>query len=159
MKKIIILILITIIVVISTIIIIINYNKKNDFVAIFENDVIDSNLPVNDVYKYSQLNIKEGYTVGINSVLIKDSDQNIKINLTAVDTNNVYIKAKIFDINNNLLYETNLLKPGQRLEYIRIDKIQDDIDVKIKIMSYNTDTYYSEGVVILNSKIKIGGSI
>ena len=73
---------------------------------------------------------------------------------TNAEGNNVYLKLRVLDENDNILGETGLLKPG---EYVRdvelIQALSADTGIRLKIMSYAPDTYLSEGSVVLNTTI------
>lgn len=69
----------------------------------------------------------------------------------------VWLKLRILDENGNILGETGLLKPG---EYVKSVSLKTDIadgeKIKLKIMGYEPDTYYSAGTVTLNTVIRTG---
>lgn len=72
--------------------------------------------------------------------------------------NKVWLKLRVLDENNNIIGETGLLKPDEYVKSVKLDaSIQDGQKVKLKIMAYEPETYYSEGSIVLNTNIKIGG--
>lgn len=72
--------------------------------------------------------------------------------------NKVWLKLRVLDENNNIIGETGLLKPDEYVKSVKLDvSVQDDQKIKLKIMAYEPETYYSEGSIILNTNIKIGG--
>ena len=74
--------------------------------------------------------------------------------LTNPAENNVWIKLRVLDESGNLLGETGLLKPG---EYVRdvalIENLPAGTKIKLKIMGYEPETYFSAGSAALNTAI------
>ena len=70
------------------------------------------------------------------------------------DTNTVLLKLRMFDAKGNVLGETGLIRPGEYVQYVTLSKIPDVGDeVVMKIMSYNPDTYLSEGAFQMRTAI------
>lgn len=157
-KWLVILLVITSIVIITTITIAIKVSSKKEFVKPeFDNKAIEIiNTEVSKELQYAEINVEQGYVVGICNNLILDKYKNVLIYFTSSKENNVYLKLRIYDKEGNILKETGLIKPGQQLEKITIENLEEDKDVIIKIMSYDPETYYSRGTVSLNTKIIIG---
>ncbi len=72
--------------------------------------------------------------------------------------NDVWLKLRIYSQDGKILGETGLIKPGEYIKTITFDTVpRDGESVKMKIMSYEPETYYSEGSVVLNTTVRIGG--
>lgn len=70
--------------------------------------------------------------------------------------NQVWIKLRVLDKDGNLLGETGLLKPGEYVETVELaENLPVGTPVKLKIMGYEPETYYSAGSVILNTTVGI----
>ena len=69
------------------------------------------------------------------------------------ESNNVYLKVKIYK-ENKLVGESGLVKPGEYIKYINVKNITKNDEIIIKVLSYNKDSYYSEGTLELNMEIK-----
>ena len=66
--------------------------------------------------------------------------------------NNVWLKLRILDEKNHILAETGLLKPNEYIKTIEfIETPQKGEKIKLKIMAYEPDTYYSAGAVTLST--------
>ena len=66
--------------------------------------------------------------------------------------NDVWLKLRVLDERGNLLAETGLLKPNEFVRTIRFTTVpQDGAVVRLKIMAYEPDAYYSAGAVTLNT--------
>ena len=66
----------------------------------------------------------------------------------------VWLKLRVLDEDGNIIGETGLIKPGEYVKSVSIDKdISDGSSIKLKIMAYEPETYYSAGAVTLNTKI------
>lgn len=98
------------------------------------------------------------FKVGISGKIIVKKDNYADIFLLNNEENNVWLKLRVFDENNNILGETGLLKPG---EYVKSINFSESVivgqKIKLKIMSYQPETYYSEGAIVLNTIIKSEG--
>ena len=70
------------------------------------------------------------------------------------DGNEVWLKLRILDEEDNILAETGLLKPNQYVRTVTFDTVPENrANIKLKIMAYEPDTYYSAGAVTLNTTV------
>lgn len=68
--------------------------------------------------------------------------------------NETWTKLRIYDESGNVLGETGLIKPGEYVQYVELDKeLTPGTPIKLKIMGYEPDTYLSAGSVVLNTQI------
>lgn len=68
--------------------------------------------------------------------------------------NNTWTKLRVYDENGNVMGETGLIKPGEYVQYVMLDKeLSPGTPIKLKIMGYEPDTYLSAGSVVLNTQI------
>ena len=73
---------------------------------------------------------------------------------TNAEENSVYLKLRVLDEDGNILGETGLLKPGEYVEGVELgETFSARTTISLKIMSYEPDTYMSEGSVILKTEI------
>lgn len=97
------------------------------------------------------------YKVGICG-RIKIDNNEADIYFSNVNTNDVWLKLRIIDEQNNIISETGLIKPNEYIKSVRFNTVPENGEkVKIKIMGYEPDTYYSVGSITLNTNIEIGG--
>ena len=76
--------------------------------------------------------------------------------LTNPDTNHVWMKLRIMDAEGHLLGETGLIKPGEYVQSAALSAIPAVGEtVKMKIMTYEPETYYSAGAVTVNTRIGV----
>ena len=76
------------------------------------------------------------------------------IYFTNDDGNEVWLKLRILDENGNILAETGLIKPNEYIKTVTFDTVPEKgTAVKLKIMAYEPDTYYSAGAVTLNTVV------
>lgn len=73
-------------------------------------------------------------------------------------TNTVWLKLRVLDEQDNIIYETGLIKPKEYIKSITFDEVKDGEKIKLKIMAYEPETYYSEGSIILNTNVEIESS-
>lgn len=73
---------------------------------------------------------------------------------TSDGSNNVWLKLRVTDEKDNILGETGLLKPGEYVKSIEFDTVpKSGTKIKLKIMAYEPETYYSAGAVALNTTV------
>lgn len=75
--------------------------------------------------------------------------------LTNPAENNIWLKVRLLDENENVLGESGLIRPGEYVQSIALDNTpQDTISVTLKIMAYEPSTYRSAGAIALNTELK-----
>ena len=79
------------------------------------------------------------------------------IYLTNYSENSTWLKLRIYDSEGKIVAETGLVKPGEYIEKIHFVRVMQDAEkIKLKIMAYEPETYYSAGSVVLNTAVKTG---
>ena len=69
-----------------------------------------------------------------------------EIYFTSAAENTVWLKCKILAEDGTLLGETGVLKPGTYVQSVTIQKkLKHDTPIKYRVISYEPETYYSEG--------------
>lgn len=123
----------------------------------FKKPELDKNIskvPETLEYEKSVLNISDGYSIYISPNPKVFEDDCLKIDLVSIRSNEVYIKVRILDKEGNIIGETGLLKAGDYLEKVELNrKIETNEKLIYKIMGYEVDTYMSAGSVSLNTKV------
>ena len=105
---------------------------------------------------YTEL-YKEGmaYRVSVCGVPTVDG-QDLTVYFTNTEGNETYLKLRVLDTGGNNLGETGLLKPGEYVKTVTLDKtLAAGENLKLKIMGYEPETYESAGSVSLN--VTVGG--
>lgn len=68
--------------------------------------------------------------------------------------NDTWLKLRICDEQGNVLGETGLLKPGEYIREVPLNiEATAETPIKIHIMGYEPDTYFSTGSVKVNTKL------
>ncbi|MCR5635644.1 MAG: hypothetical protein K6F76_00470 [Clostridiales bacterium] len=93
------------------------------------------------------------YKVGVCGKIATDNN-NAFIYLNNLPENNVWIKARIFDTNGEIIGESGLIKQGEYLPYVTLSRVPEDNKLTVKVMAYEPDTYHSAGAVTLDAVIK-----
>lgn len=74
--------------------------------------------------------------------------------LTNPENNTVWLKLRVLDKNGTILGETGLIRPGEYVQTVTLDTMpKAGTSIVLKLMSYQPDTYYSEGAVTLDTTI------
>ena len=75
--------------------------------------------------------------------------------LTNPAENNIWLKARLLDKDENILGESGLIKPGEYIQSIELDEIpKGTSSITLKIMAYEPSTYRSAGAIALNTELK-----
>lgn len=74
--------------------------------------------------------------------------------LTNPAENEVWLKLRVLDENGNILGETGLIRPGEYVKDVALtENLTAGTKIKLKIMSYEPETYFSAGSATLNTTI------
>lgn len=69
----------------------------------------------------------------------------------------VWLKLRILNENGTVIGESGLLKPGEYVKDVSLTAdIADGETIRVKIMAYEPETYYSAGTVTMNTTIRKG---
>ena len=89
---------------------------------------------------------------------VKMDGNKATVYLTNDAENDVYLKVRVLDEGGNTLGETGLIKPGEYVKDVELSKaLAAGTSVKLKIMSYDPETYMSMGSAVMNTTI--GGAV
>ena len=79
-----------------------------------------------------------------------------QIYLTNFEENDVWLKARFYDSNGNIVGESGLIRPGEYVKCVELTKtVKATETYKIKIMSYEPNTYNSLGAITINPRIVV----
>ena len=105
---------------------------------------------VDETLTYQEIRVKENYIVSI-CATPKEKNEKLTLYFTSSEKNVDLLKVRIFDENNNLLGESGLLKPNSYVKDIILNRsLKENQGISVKVMSYEKDTYYSNGSFKLN---------
>lgn len=83
--------------------------------------------------------------------------QRARVFFTSTEDNGVWLKLRITDENGNIIGESGLIRPGEYVEYVSYSKQpRNGQKIKMKIMAYEPETYYSAGAIVLNTTVNGG---
>ena len=128
--------------------------KEQQFVPpAFEDNAISGEPQVDEALGWSELALKEGYKVKVCGVLNADADKTLPIWFYSEPENTVWVKLRIYDMDGNCLGVTGLLKPGEYVESVQLNDNAASGNIKMHVMGYEPDTYYSEGAVDFETQL------
>ena len=85
---------------------------------------------------------------------VKLEGKNTNIYLTNPNDNEVWLKVRVLDAKGNVLGESGLIKPGEYVKSVALaEQLAVGTPIKLKVMAYEPETYYSAGAVALNTQI------
>lgn len=116
----------------------------------FDNDAVYAVPEVPDGLEHSFIG-GDGlhFTAWVCGEIVLDGDK-ADIYFTNPDTNDLWMKLRILDENNDILGETGLIRPGEYVKSITFATLPDiGATVQLKLMTYEPETYMSLGAVSL----------
>lgn len=146
--------LISFVVVVSASLALIFINSNRYVPPAFDNNALAGTPNPPEELGYSVASISNGYQVGLSGNLM-ENNSNVKVYFTSPESNTVWIKLLISDESGATLAETGIIKPGQYIESVQLNKALESskTPVNLKVMAYEPDTYLSAGSVNLNTVI------
>ena len=128
--------------------------QQQEFVAPEFDPAAKQGVPtVADDMGWSLLTIKEGFEIHVCGVLRADENGVVPLYLTSDAGNNVWVKIRLLDANDNNIGETGLLLPGEYVENVQLNDKAKSGEVKLQVMGYEPKTYYSAGTVALQTTL------
>lgn len=124
----------------------------------FAHNTVDGapNPSVVSALKYGTLTLTPEISVSLVSEFTVNGKGEAELWFAAPDTNQCWVRLRLMDADGNVLGETGLLKPGQYIQSIKLDKIpRKDGIVTARILTYEPDTYYSLGSANANVMLRI----
>lgn len=126
--------------------------KQGKFVPpAFETAAVSGTPEVAEELGYTQL-YQEGmaYRVAVCGMPYADG-QKLTVYFTNVQENDCYLKLRILDAQDAVLGETGLLRPDEYVEAVELSEaLEAGTPIKLKVMSYDAETYESAGTVLLS---------
>lgn len=103
---------------------------------------------------YSLMNISENYDIYLcGKLFLKDGS--IDVYFTSDNDNSVWVKLEILDENNTVIGETGVIKPGEYVKSVTINRsLSDNTKVKLKVIGYEPNTYLSAGSANMKTTIE-----
>lgn len=152
-KSLIIALIICVISVVGFILTLNSYNKSKEFVKPeFEKNVKVGMPKLTKEDGFEEFEVSEDYIVYMTGET-KLNDGKLVVYFTSKKSNDVYVKLRILK-DDKIVGETGLLKPGEYIKEVKLDKsLKKDDKITIKVMGYETETYYSAGSISLNTKV------
>ncbi|MFI3141174.1 MAG: hypothetical protein R3Y27_02570 [Clostridia bacterium] len=81
-------------------------------------------------------------------------DDQAEVFFTNPDTNTAWLKLRIENADGNVIAETGIIQPGEYVQYINFtEEVASGDSIKLVVMSYEPDTYFSMGSVSLNTTL------
>lgn len=94
-----------------------------------------------------------GYRFSVCGNVVMEGN-NAAIYLTNPAENKVWLKLRVLDESNNILGETGLIRPGEYVKDVELtENLTAGTKIKLKIMGYEPETYFSAGSATLNTAI------
>ena len=119
----------------------------------FESAAVSGVPEVDDTLGWSELSVRPGYVAHVCGVLRADADGNAAVWFSSDADNNVWLKLRMKNADGETIGETGILKPGEYVEKLQVNDKAGNGDVRLYVMGYEPETYYSAGSVSLATKL------
>lgn len=122
----------------------------------FEQEAVSGDPEVPEDLGFSALNIPGAYRVSLCGKVVEE-DGRADVWLTNHAENTVWMKLRVLDAQGNILGETGLLKLGEYVQSVDLTgadvSLEDEMELQLKIMAYEPNTYHSAGSAVLNTTL------
>lgn len=123
----------------------------------FEQEAVSGEPEVPEDLGYSPLDIPGAYRVSLCGKVVEEDGRG-DVWFTNHAENTVWMKLRVLDAQGNILGETGLLKPGEYVQSVDLAGadafLEDGMELQLKIMAYEPDTYTSAGSAVLNTTLE-----
>lgn len=123
----------------------------------FEQEAVSGEPEVSENLGYSPLDIPGAYRVSLCGKVVEEGGC-ADVWFTNHAENTVWMKLRVLDAQGNILGETGLLKPGEYVQSVELTgadvSLEDGMELQLKIMAYEPDTYHSAGSAVLNTTLE-----
>ena len=118
-------------------------------------DAAETGVPTvsDESLRYSYAKITDELAVGLCATCERVEDE-LVIYFTSLEHNVAWVRVKVYDEKGKLRGESGLLRPGEYVERIALTSAPRGETLKIKVLSYEPDTYYSLGSAELTVNLK-----
>ena len=118
-----------------------------------ETAVVGTPTVSDESLRYSYAKITDEMAVGLCTTCERVEDD-LLIYFTSLEHNTAWVRVKVYDEKGKLRGESGLLRPGEYVERIPLTSSPRGKTLKIKVLSYEPDTYYSLGSAELTVNLK-----
>ena len=118
-----------------------------------ETAVVGTPTVSDESLRYSYAKITDELAVGLCATCERVEDD-LLIYFTSLEHNTAWVRVKVYDEKGKLRGESGLLRPGEYVERIPLTSSPKGKVLKIKVLSYEPETYYSLGSAELTVNLK-----
>ncbi|MBO5653799.1 MAG: hypothetical protein J6S44_06255 [Clostridia bacterium] len=118
-----------------------------------ETAVVGTPTVSDETLRYSYAKITDELAVGLCATCERVEDD-LLIYFTSLEHNTAWVRVKVYDEKGKLRGESGLLRPGEYVERIPLTSSPKGETLKIKVLSYEPETYYSLGSAELTVDLK-----
>ena len=120
----------------------------------FDDTVVYAEVPeLGEDMAYSVLSDESlAFKIGLCGRPVIDADGRLDVYLTNPADNDTWLMLKVLSPDGKELGKTGLVKPGGYIESVTGD-FEPDSEIRLKVMAYQPDLYYSDGTVVLRTRV------
>ena len=132
-------------------------NAADSFVPPEYDENSEAGIPqdVDESLGYRELKVSEEFSISLCGSLTVNGEC-VDLYFTSDKENKALSKIELLDENGALIGESGLIKPNEYLKSIQlIETPKESMDVIAKILTYEPDTYYSQGTVNVKLSLNV----
>ena len=102
---------------------------------------------------YTELDVPNAYKVSVCG-MVRVNGNKADIYFTNPESNNAWLKLRVFNAKGEIIAETGLVRPGEYIQSVTFTKIPNiDDPITLRVMGYEPVTYYSVGEASFNTVV------
>ncbi|MBE6113910.1 MAG: hypothetical protein E7191_02410 [Erysipelotrichaceae bacterium] len=99
---------------------------------------------VDPLLNYSDIMIEGNYGFSIAGTPLLEKNE-LSVYFTNPKENTVWLLLRVYNALGEEIGTTGIVRPGEYVKTVRLDPNVDDESIRVKVLSYEPDTYYSLG--------------
>ena len=116
-----------------------------DFTAPPFEENIELGVPyVEEVLNYSDITIEGNYSFSIAGTPLLEENE-LSVYFTNPKENEVWLLLRVYNALGEQIGATGIVRPGEFVKSVTLDSSVTDESIRVKVLSYEPDTYYSLG--------------
>ena len=120
----------------------------------FDSTAVKGSPNVPDGLGYGEIDAKEFFFSAAGE--LKAENGKTDVWFTNPEKNSVWLKVRIMDEQGNVLGESGVIRPGEYVKSVKLDvALKSTLNVSLKVMAYEPETYYSAGSAKLNTMLTV----
>ena len=109
-----------------------------------ENAILGVPEGVSEIENYREIDLEGNYKFALAGTPLIDGDK-LFVHFSSHEENDAWLRIRVYDMKGNTIGESGLLRAGEYVETVSLSTLSVTDSVRVKIISYEPETYYSLG--------------